>query len=102
MENGNDTTMELALKRLRIVDFVSRGIVNSAPPALLEGSRRKDGSLHIKDIIQLKDVEKFLKAFVEIVKDVSMEDCEGLADTILSIVYRNPGDIGIPSEGGES
>ena len=51
--NTQDIDWEMALKRIEISQIVVSAILEACPTNVLEGRRREDGSLHIKDIIKL-------------------------------------------------
>ena len=87
-----DIDLELALKRIQISQVVANTILRCGDPVLLESSRRDDGSLHMKDLINTEDVKRFLDAFVEAVDEVSPEDVEGLEEPIHAMIWMQESD----------
>lgn len=95
MENiAEDIDWEMALKRIQISQIVASTILKSGDQNLLENCRREDGSLHMKDIIKLEDVKRFLDVFVEMSDEVSPEDAEGLEEAIHAMMWmKSPGKV---------
>lgn len=85
--NTQDVDLELALKRIQISQIVANTIVNAGPDDMVENCRREDGSFHMKDIIRLQDVKKFLDVFVEMVDWVSPEEAEGIEEAIHAMIW---------------
>ena len=94
-ENIEDIDWEMALKRIEISQIVASVILKSGPTDILEDCKRKDGSLHMKDIIKLEDVKRFLDVFVEMSDGVSPEDAEGLEEVIHAMMWAESSAAGV-------